>query len=209
MKTSDLDLKKDLKMDPRTGIASIRDSRVLILDAEVFGLIREEVIEELGQARAKDFFLRVGFQHGYADFMRMNLSHEFDDDTNLLLSASCLQAWEGWAQAKPRELRFNRQTGDFLSTGSWNNSFEAEQHLFHHPPIREPVCWTMMGYSSGWCSAFAGTLIISIETSCVGMGDPHCEWRGQLPVNWGQSARTYYRVYQDLLSGGVDGRRIA
>ena len=40
----------------------------------------------------------------------------------------------------------------FRLNGVWTNSYEAEQHLSFNPPATEPVCWSLMGHASGWCT---------------------------------------------------------
>ena len=209
MKASEFDLRRDLRLDPHTGITTFRHNRVMIFDANVFGLVRQELIEEIGTARAKDFFLRLGFQLGYSDFLQMKMLYRFDTEMDLLAAGMVIHAWQGLVQATPREIRFDRETGDFLSTGVWNNSFEAQQHLCFNPPAKSPVCWTMMGYASGWCTAFFGNLLLAIEPVCVGQGADHCEWRVMIPARWGRTADGYSKVYRDLLYGADDGRQAA
>jgi hypothetical protein len=80
--------------------------------------------------------------------------------------------------------------------GVWTNSYEPEQHLSFNPPATEPVCWSLMGHASGWCTAFFGSPVIAIEPLCVGKGDAHCEWLIQPLAAWGDKDRPYLTAYQ-------------
>ena len=100
---------------------------------------------------------------------------------------------------KPTEIRIDRQTGEFFFTGTWTNSYEAQQHLSYNHVENEPVCWSLMGYASGWSTAFFGRMLVAIESECVGMGFDHCEWKIQPPEVWGEIAIPYINAYQQLI----------
>jgi hypothetical protein len=209
MKATDFDLSKELRFNPATGLTSFRDSRLVLLDVNALGLMRQRLTEELGIERARAFFLKFGFQHGYSDFMQMKLSYHFDTEMDLLASGPVIHTWEGIVHAAPREIRYDRETGDFFFSGVWTNSYEAQQHLSFNPTTKEPVCWTLMGYASGWCTGFFGSLLIAIEPVCQGKGDDHCEWKIQPPAAWGKEAAPYIEAYQEFVHGGRHEREAA
>lgn len=202
MKAIDFNLAKDLRFDTQNGIVSFRTSRYVIFDANAIGLLRQSLIETLGWNRARDILLKFGYQHGYADFIQMRLNYTFDDDMELLAAGPVIHTWEGLVQAQPTDIRFNHESGDFFFTGIWRNSFEAQQHLAFNPVHHSPVCWSLMGYASGWCSAFFGQLILCIEPVCVGKGDDHCEWKLQPVEAWGDEAKPYLSALSDFVQQG-------
>jgi hypothetical protein len=191
MKATDFDLARDIKFNLETGITQFFNTRLLIFDADAIGLLRQEILDKVGWEATRAMFLRFGFQHGYADHMQMRVSFEFDTETDLLASGPVIHTWEGIVQASPLEISFDRDTGDFFFTGVWSNSYEADQYLNFNGPCDEPVCWSLMGYASGWCSCFFGRPLLAIEPVCVGKGDDHCEWKIQPPAVWGD-VRTPY-----------------
>ena len=77
----------------------------------------------------------------------------------------------------------------------------AEQYLTFNHPADQPVCWSLMGYASGWSTAFFGSPLIAIEPVCMGKGDDHCEWKIQSPEDWGDEARPYIEALAGLLGG--------
>lgn len=191
MKATDFNLQKDIAFSLDTGITSFRDTRLVLFDANAIGLLRQNLIETLGVERAREFFLRFGYQNGFADFMQMKINYEFDSEIELLASGPVIHTWEGIVRAAPTEIRMDKEKGDFYFTGVWTNSYEAEQHLCFNPKSHEPVCWSLMGYASGWCTAFFGSKLIAIEPVCVGKGDDQCGWKIQPPSAWGDEARPY------------------
>lgn len=185
MKATDFNFVNDLKFSLESGMTTFKDSRLVIFDANAIGLLRQNLVKELGMAKARELFLKFGYQHGYSDFMQMKINYTFDTEMDLLASGPVIHTWEGVVQATPKELSYNRETGEFYFTGVWTNSYEAEQYLTFNETAQESVCWSLMGYASGWSTAFFGSKLIAIEPICVGKGDDHCEWKIQPEKVWG------------------------
>ena len=198
MKASDFDLSRDIKFDPKRGINEFRGSRLVIFDANAIGFLRQKLIGVAGWERARGLFLELGFQHGYSDFLQMKMSYQFDTEMDLLAAGPVIHTWEGIVQATPTEIHFDRKTGDFYFTGVWTNSYEAEQHLMFRPPASEPVCWSLMGYASGWCTAFFGKPLLAIEPVCMGKGDKTCEWLIKPAGEWGDEAKPYIDALKEF-----------
>ncbi len=196
MRATDFNLPRELRFSVETGVTTFRDSRLVIFDANAIGLLRQNLLRELGTDRAREFLLRFGYQHGYSDFMQMKLNYEFDTEMDLLASGPVIHTWEGVVQATPTEIQFDRASGEFFFTGVWTNSYEAEQHLSFNERADAPVCWSLMGYASGWCTAFFGAPLVAIEPQCVGMGHEHCGWKIQPPNVWGNDAVAYVDAYR-------------
>lgn len=174
MKASDFNLKNELKFDFEQGITSFRDTRLVLLDANALGLLRQNLIEVLGMEQARHFFLRFGYQQGFADFMQCQLSYEFENDTELFAAGPVLHTWEGIVKASLSEINYDRSKGSGYFKGFWKNSYEAEQHLSYNTYWSNPVCWSLMGYASGWSTGFFGVPMLAIEEQCVGCGDAQC-----------------------------------
>lgn len=176
MKAVDFNLQKEINFDFDKGITSFKSNRLLIFDADSMGLLRQNLINMLGILQAKKFFLKFGYQKGFADFLQTKIYYDFDSDIELLHTGPVLHTWEGIVKAVPNEIVLDREKGIFNYTGTWINSYEAEQHLAYNQLSEDPVCWTLMGYASGWCTAFWGEPVIANETQCAGMGADDCKW---------------------------------
>lgn len=196
MKAMDFDLSKQIRFDFETGITTFKDNRLVIFDANAVGLLRQNLIEELGLAQARRIFLQFGFQNGYADFMQMKLNHEFESEMELLASGPIIHTWEGITKAVLTDLEFDRGKKEFFAAGHWHNAYEAEQHLSYNAEAKEPVCWSLMGYASGWATSFFGYPILAIETSCTGKGDEYCYFEIKLVEAWDEEeAKPYLEAY--------------
>lgn len=199
MKATDFNLRKELYFSPDIGVTTLRNNRMLIFDSNAIGLLRQNIIKSIGMDAARNLFLKFGYVHGFSDFMQVKLYYKFDNEIELLKAGPVIHTWEGLVKATPKELHFDRDKGEFYFTGIWQNAFEAEQHLTFNPPATEPICWALMGYSAGWCSAFFGSKLISIEPLCVGKGDDHCEWEIQPPEAWDQEkAKPYIEALKEF-----------
>ena len=201
MKASDFNLKDELKFDFEQGITSFRDTRLVLLDVNALGLLRQNLINELGMEEARHIFLRFGYQQGFSDFMQCNLSYEFESDTELFAAGPVLHTWEGIVKASLSEMKFDRTQGSGYFVGLWKNSYEAEQHLSHNAYWSEPVCWSLMGYASGWTTGFLGVPTLAIEEQCVGCGDAQCVVVIQPVSCWSDAiAQPYREVFKDFFN---------
>jgi hypothetical protein len=198
MMAQDFNLAEEIRFDINRGLTTFKDSRLLIFDANSFGLLRQYIVDLLGMDKAREFFLRFGYQNGFTDFMQMKVNYKFDSEKELLASGPVIHTWEGIVKATPKKLSFDREKGEFYFTGIWANSYEAEQHLSFNHHSSEPVCWTLMGYASGWCTGFFGEPVLCIEPKCVGKGDDNCEWEIK-PINeWGNVAEPYFKALENF-----------
>lgn len=198
MKALDFNLPQELSFDFEQGINRFHENRLLILDVNAVGLLRQSVIETLGIHQARALFFKIGYQNGYADFMQTKMSYQFDDEIELLRVGPIIHTWEGKVKSKMLEMYYDRATGDFHYEGIWRNSYEAEQHLCYNASATEPTCWLAMGYASGWSTQFFGKQVICIEQSCIGMGDECCHTLIKPAEYWGEAARPYLDALQSL-----------
>jgi len=198
MKALDFNMPKEIRFSFETGITEFKGSRLLIFDANVIGLQRQNLINMLGTEKAKEFFYKLNYQNGYEEFMNMKNSYQFDNEMELLASGPTIHTWRGIVQASPTAFKMDREKGEFFFTGKWSNSWEAQQHLMFNETSHEAVCWSLTGYASGWCSAFFGDKCIAIEPVCVGKGDDHCEWLIKSEKEWGPEADLYKKMLKDF-----------
>jgi len=198
MKATEFNLSKEIMFNIDTGITSFKDTRLILFDANALGLLKYKIVQKMGIDDSRTLFIQLGYQHGFSDFMQMKLNYSFDTEMDLLASGPVIHTWEGIVKATPKEIRYNRSTGEFYFTGIWKNSYEAEQHLQFNKISIEPVCWTLSGYASGWCTAFFGKPILTVEPLCIGKGDSHCEWMLKPVAEWGEDAKPYISALEEF-----------
>lgn len=198
MVANDFDYTKDLKLDYQSGVVSFKHNRLVMFDVDTMGLLRSMLVNELGKEKARAIFLQFGYQQGFADLLQLRANYTFDTEHDLLAAGPVMHTWEGVVKAIPQELRFNRETGDFYMRGVWVNSYEADQHLAYLGPSDEVVCWSLMGYASGYATAFFGKKLIAIEPACVGKGDDTCEFEIKPEADWGDEAQPYIEALKNF-----------
>lgn len=76
---------------------------------------------------------------------------------------------------------------------SWEDSKEAQEHLYAFGKSSYPVCWILAGYFSGFVSFSLGKDVYFIEQSCKAKGDKICQALGKDLSSWGEQVRPYLR----------------
>ena len=178
-----LQLADVLDFRPDQGLIRLHDQRVVILSAAAMGLLRKELIDALGRDVARRFLLRFGFADGYHDAVNLRDRSSWRTPVEGLHAGATLHTLEGIVRAEI--LRVTAEGGTFDAEYRWHDSYEAEQHAHHYGRSSEPVCWSLVGYASGYASACLGAEIYFRETSCLGQGAAHCVVAGRDAAHWG------------------------
>jgi len=181
----DLHLAELLDFRPDQGIIRLHDQRVFILSAAAMGLMRKELIDTLGLETARRLMIRFGFADGYHDAVNLRDRSNWTDPVEGVRAGAVLQTLEGIVRADIRKIEHDAATGRFEKEVVWHDSYVAEQHLHHYGRASAPVCWSLVGYASGFVSACLGKEIYFREMSCVGQGDKECVVIGRDAESWG------------------------
>ena len=207
MKASDLHLLELLEIDAERGSIRFKDRRMLLWDADAFGSLRKELIDSLGFKQARAILKRFGFANGYRDArMTENLLH-WDSDKEWWLTCPRLQSHEGKVQPKVGTVKVDREAKEFAMEVTWDNSYEAEQHLRIFGETDSPVCWTLAGVASGFATALMGEECIVVETECIAMGHAFCKVSGKTRRAWGEKGAEVAQDYQaQPLASELDDR---
>ena len=170
----DLHLAELLDFRPDQGIIRLHEQRVVILSAAAMGLLRKELIDTLGVEAARRVAIRFGFADGYHDAVNLRERSKWTNPLDGVRAGAMLHTLEGIVRAEVRRLEHDASTGRFEEEVFWHDSYVAEQHVHHYGKTASPVCWSLVGYASGFVSACLGQEIYFRETSCVGQGAKHC-----------------------------------
>ena len=182
---TDLHLAELLDFRPDQGIIRLHEQRVVILSAAAMGLLRKELVDTLGVDAARRLLLRFGFADGYHDAVNLRERSNWNTPLEGLRAGAMLHTLEGIVRVDVREAAHDVETGRFEQTVVWHDSYEAEQHLHHYGKSAEPVCWSLVGYSSGFASACLGKEVYFHEQACAGQGARHCTAIGRDAESWG------------------------
>jgi DNA-binding NtrC family response regulator len=181
----DLHLAELLDFRPDQGIIRLHEQRVVILSAAAMGLMRKELVDTLGLETARRVLLRFGFADGYHDAVNLRARSHWTNPIDGLRAGAMLHTLEGIVRVDVRRAEYDEDTGRFEEEVRWHDSYEAEQHVHHYGRSSGPVCWSLVGYSSGFVSACLGKEIYFRETSCAGEGQRYCSAVGRDVNSWG------------------------
>ncbi len=182
---NDLHLTELLDFRPDQGIIRLHDQRVVILSAAAMGLLRKELIDTLGLETARRLAIRFGFADGYHDAVNLRERSTWTNAVDGLRAGAMLQTLEGIVRAEIRSVDHDASTGRFEEEVFWHDSYVAEQHVHHYGKSSSAVCWSLIGYASGFASACMGKEIYFREVSCVGQGAKQCVGVGRDANSWG------------------------
>ena len=181
----DLHLAEVLDFRPDQGIIRLHEQRVVILSAAAMGLLRKELIDTLGLETARRVAIRFGFADGYHDAVNLRERSNWTDPVEGIRAGAVLQTLEGIVRVDVRRIEHDSATGRFEEEVVWHDSYVAEQHVHHYGKASAPVCWSLVGYASGFVGACLGKEIYFREMSCVGQGDKQCVAIGRDAESWG------------------------
>jgi DNA-binding NtrC family response regulator len=191
-----LHLAELLEFRPDEGIIRLHDQRVVILSAAAMGLMRKELVDTLGVETARRVLLRFGFADGYHDAVNLRARSNWSGPADGLRAGAMLHQLEGIVRADVRRVDYDEDTGRFEEEVRWHDSYEAEQHVHHYGESTGPVCWSLVGYSSGFVSACLGKEIYFRELACAGQGGRHCSAIGRDVGSWGAEAASIRADFQ-------------
>jgi DNA-binding NtrC family response regulator len=191
-----LHLTELLDFRPDQGIIRLHEQRVVILSAAAMGLIRKELVDTLGPETARRVLLRFGFADGYHDAVNLRARSRWSAPVDGLRDGAILHALEGIVRADVRRVEYDEKSGRFEEEVRWHDSYEAEQHVHHYGRSHAPVCWSLVGYSSGFASACLGREIYFREIACAGRGARYCSAIGRDVNSWGADAESIRADFQ-------------
>jgi DNA-binding NtrC family response regulator len=180
-----LRLTEILDFRPAQGVIRLHEQRVVILSTAALGLLRKELIDTLGRETARRVMLRFGYADGYHDAVSLRDRSNWSSPLDGLRAGVILHRLEGIVHAEITRVDTDETSGKFDAEVIWRNSYVAEQHVHHAGKSEEPICWSLIGYASGYASACFGREIYYNEIECVAQGHAHCSVVGKDAPSWG------------------------
>jgi hypothetical protein len=204
------DLAELVDFRPDQGIIQLHEQRVVLLSAAAMGLIRKELIDTFGLETARRLFLRFGYADGYHDAVSLRDRSQWSNPVEGLRAGVVLHRLEGIVRADIVTLEHDAKAGRFHEEVLWHESYVAEQHVYHYGKGTSPVCWSLVGYASGYASACLGHEIYFREHECIAQGAPACKVVGKDAESWGDELETFRADFQgETLGREVERLRAA
>lgn len=181
------DLIDNIRFDVENGKIWFCEQRMLLSHAYALWLLREDLVESLGKERAKRFFMRYGYYAGVQDAEIAKKVRPDNKPVEAFLVGPQLHTIRGMVKVTPTNLDIDIEQGRFHGEFDWEDSFEVSYYKKKNGISKEPICWALLGYASGYSSYFMGKQIAFTETQCEAMGHPHCHIVGKPVEEWGET----------------------
>lgn len=178
-----------LRFNPEDGCIWLERERMLLVHLSAYAAFRKELIEAVGQEAAKRMLMRMGHAGGSSDGALARRARPESDMLTNFLAGPRLHAIEGMVVVEPVAHSFDPATNFHAGEWIWRNSIEVEAHLKEHGLSKEPVCWSAIGYATGYTSVFMGRPILYREIECRAMGHAQCRIVGKPAELWEDGAR--------------------
>ena len=169
-----LDLRRQVRFSSDNGTIWLGESRMLLLHTAALLSMRKELINSVGLEQTRRIFTRMGHASGTRDAELAKKIRGSQNPIDAFVVGPQLHMLEGSAVVVPLKIEMDVDAGTFYGELRWENSWEAEAHVKEFGPQNDPVCWMLIGYASGFSSAFMGRFILFKEIECIACGASHC-----------------------------------
>jgi DNA-binding NtrC family response regulator len=189
------DLQELLRFEPEEGRIWLAEERMVLLRSSELQALRKEMIESLGIDRAKGLLIRMGYIAGQRD---ADTARRLRPDAPMFETFSVgpqSHMMTGQVKVVPVSMDVDEISKTFHGIFEWQHSFEAEIFLAEYGVSYEPVCWSQIGYASGFTTRFTGRQILFRELGCMGCGEKVCRIEGR-PVEEWDDAEELLRYYR-------------
>lgn len=178
------DLLSQIKFDVENGKIWLAEQRMLLIHSGVMGSLRKELINTLGIERAKALLMRFGYESGLRDAeLAKKIRPDLTSKDGFLVGPQ-MHMIEGIVKVRPIRCEFDVDQGHFYGEFDWFGSYEAETHVADFGHSDDPVCWTLLGYASGFTSYYLQRRVLYKEISCAASGAEHCTIVGRPAQEW-------------------------
>ena len=179
---------------PDSGAIWLGDRRMVLLHTAALAALRQDLISSVGPDHARRLLTRMGYASGLRDAEFAKKTRSDRSLSEMFLVGPQLHMLEGAARVTPLKLEFDIASGHFNGEFRWDDSWEAYAHRQKYGVVDEPACWMLLGYASGYTTAFMGRLILFKEVACAACGADYCHIAGQPIEDWpdGEAHRQYF-----------------
>jgi DNA-binding NtrC family response regulator len=190
----DADLRRLLRFESDTGSIWLGEARMVLLHTAALSSLRQDLITSVGKEHARRLLTRMGYACGLHDAGLARKTRGEQSLEDMFMVGPQLHMLEGATRVTPIRLEMDAQAGRYAGEFRWDDSWEAYAHRLNFGVVDEPACWTLLGYASGYTSAFMGRLILFKEVTCAACGDDHCQIVGKPIDEWpdGAAHRQYF-----------------
>lgn len=182
------ELATQLRFAPEEGRIWMDGQRMLLVDGETFADLRDALLSQMGWDAARGLMTRLYFAAGRRDAARvLKKLGPGADLREALNTGGRIQALQGFLLPEHLGaglLAHDLRSDTYYGEGLWRDSLEDETHIVRHGVGSGAMCWSAIGYCSGYLSECAGRIIVVREVECRAMGHSHCKIVAQPAERW-------------------------
>ncbi len=178
-------------VDLADGRFDLHGRRLVLQSSDALAQLRKDLVEMMGVDQARRVFTRYGNFWGRADAAAMKRIFQWDSLEDWLRAGPRMHLLQGIVRCVVKTLQVVEGPGPFLMEVTWHDSVEVEEQRMVLGRTEDPVCWTMVGYASGYASFCTGQEIFFVERKCRGKGDRVCAAVGKDRASWGAEIDPY------------------
>ncbi|WP_102691324.1 XylR N-terminal domain-containing protein [Rummeliibacillus pycnus] len=168
----------------------LEDERMIVTSSIIFGILRKDLIENISKERMKGFLTRYGWNLGKSDAKKA-MRKQYTTLEELLSQGPQMHLLRGFTRAQRTKLNIGYSNDFNVETihveGRWIASYEAEEHVTQFGLADLPVCYTLIGYASGYYSTICNKKVLFKEVNCIAKGDRECTYIGKTLEQWGDA----------------------
>ena len=182
----------------KNGSLFMDKDRSILISISAFGTLRKNLIENIGNERMKGFLIRYGWELGQEDAKKV-LKKNLNTMKDVIEYGPILHRMRGNAEIEVTKLEMkpSKEKISVHMEGVWRESYEAEEHVRQFGFSHRPVCYTLIGYASGYLSWICNQMVIFKELSCQGEGHSECKWVGKSLDYWDGEVDDELQFYQE------------
>ncbi len=180
----DADLRRMVHFSAGDGRIWLAGQRMLLVHAAALGALRRELMGTIGREQTRRLLMRAGHASGQRDASLARQVRGEASVQDMFAVGPQLHMLEGAVQVTPESCEIDVAAGRFNGLFRWDHSWEVETHVRDFGPQAEPVCWMLLGYASGYTSAFMGRPTLFKEVACAACGHAHCRIEGRVLEDW-------------------------
>lgn len=183
------DLLTNLEFDVHAGKIWFGGQRMVLSHAHALWKLREDIKITLGHDIMERLFFRYGYYAGVQDAEISKKLRPEGSWKEVFLSGPQLHGIRGMVKVTPDKMVVDFDNGKFFASFDWYNSFEVAYHKKFNGLSEKPVCFSSLGYASGYTSYFFGRQIAFKEVQCAAMGFDHCRIEGRPLEDWNEETK--------------------
>jgi DNA-binding NtrC family response regulator len=177
-------LRELVHFSEKDGTIWLAENRMVLMHTSALATFRKDLIGTVGKERTRSIFTRMGYAAGVRDAELAKRIRGHKSMTDAFFTGPQLHMLEGIVRVTPISFHMDIEKGEFAGEFLWENSWEQEIHIRDYGQSKEPVCWSQIGYASGYSSAFMGRFILFREVECEACGNNNCRIIGKPIEEW-------------------------